>query len=202
MSSRDFPNGFAAIPTRLFSRDKALGYPLLYLSVGNGANRQWLLAPVFLWPISVELDVRRQGHIVVGRDLAAGPPQFNGVMASWVSRRFSLALSVPSEDDLNELDWDKIKRHLSRISKQFNLWPEIDCSGRLEAVPSAISLKDHLGHRFYHAAVLGSFQSKDGAILGDLDALATLDLVEGVAAAFAEGTHLPTPTEERAASRE
>ena len=113
-----------------------------------------------------------------------------------------LALSVPSEDDLNELDWDKIKRHLSRISKQFNLWPEMDCSGRLEAVPSAISLKDHLGHRFYHAAVLGSFQSKDGAILGDLDALATLDLVEGVAAAFAEGTHLPTPTEESTASRE
>ena len=86
-----------------------LGYPLLYLSVGNGANRQWLLAPVFLWPIAVELDVRRQEHIVVGRDLAVGPPQFNGVMASWVSRRFALALSVPSEDDLNELDWDKIQ---------------------------------------------------------------------------------------------
>jgi hypothetical protein len=170
-----------------------LGYPLLYLSVGEGVNREWLLAPVFLWPVSLELDLRHSSHMMIGRDRVAGPAQFNGVMASRIGRWLSVNLAVPSEDTLIELGWESLERHLSRFSDHLDLGPEIDCLGPLEAVPSPSSLKDQPDRRLYHAAILGIFQAKDGAILKDLDELKGQDLGEGVAAAFAEGALLPTP---------
>jgi hypothetical protein len=179
-----------------------LGYPLLYLSVGEGVNREWLLAPVFLWPVSLVLNLRHSGHIMIGRDRVAGPPQFNEVMASRVGRWRAVNLAAPSEDALNELDWDTIGRHLSRISEHLDLWPEIDCSGPLEAIPSANSLKDQPDQRLFHAAILGIFQAKDGAILKDLDELKGQDLGEGVAAAFAEGALLPASPPESPPSEE
>jgi hypothetical protein len=171
-----------------------LGYPLLYMSVGDGANRDWLLSPVFLWPVSLILDVRHPGNMLILRDEVAGPPQFNGVMASRISRwtGCSVPVALPSDDGPNAMGWNHIKRHLSKISDWLDLGPEINCSGPLEAVPSANSFTDRGDRRLYHSAVLGSFQTKDGAILKDLDELKDRDLDESVAAAFAEGTLLPT----------
>jgi hypothetical protein len=114
-----------------------LGYPLLYRPVGQGVAATWLMAPVFLWPVAVVPDDRRMGRVSIGRDLLAGPPQFNRVMASWIRRQFQLNLKIPSEESLYELDWAAIKHNLGALSNQFDDPLEIDCSGPLEAIPSA-----------------------------------------------------------------
>jgi hypothetical protein len=56
-----------------------LGYPLLYAV----APESDILAPVFLWPIHIRLDLRRRGRAYIGRDGAISP-QFNRAMSAWV----------------------------------------------------------------------------------------------------------------------
>jgi primosomal replication protein N'' len=174
-----------------------LGYPLLYLVHGEGTARQWMLAPIFLWPVRVELDVRRQAHIVVGRDVDAGPAQLNAVMAFRIHRLSEVDLLKDiGERDLSDSGWPVIERLIDEIRSRLGLWPEIDRSVPLQAVPTASSLESRGSSRLYHAAVLGSFQTKDGPILKDLDELRNLDLGDGLAASFAQGSRLPLPSEE------
>jgi primosomal replication protein N'' len=171
------------------------GYPLLYLSAGVEDDSQRLLAPVFLWPVSVIHDPRRPAPILIDRASGTGPPQFNRAMASWIERRLKRKLQVPTENELEARDWEAIKSLLGGIANSFSEPPEINCSGPLEAVPTAETLRRVTGPLFYHAAVLGYFQSKDEAILKDLDVLDDLDLGDGVAASFVRGEPLPSPPE-------
>jgi primosomal replication protein N'' len=170
-----------------------LGYPLIYLSAGATNGPQWLLAPVFLWPVSVKLDTRHAGRILVDRASGTGPPQFNRAMASWVSRYLNVNLQTLAEGELDELDWDRIKEHLGQIANHFNEPPEIDCSGPLEVVPTVESLRDEVHPRYYHASVLGCFHAKDEAILRDLVDLEQHDLKDGVSGQIAGGRMLPAP---------
>jgi primosomal replication protein N'' len=172
-----------------------LGYPLLHVSTGIQDTAPWLLAPVFLWPVSVEPDARHSGRILIGRDSAAGPPQFNRVMASWIRRQFQLQLIIPNDESLEDLDRAAIRRFLTDLSNQFEDPPQVDCHGKMQSVPSTKLLMDRLGHRLFHAAVLGVFQSKDEAVLADLDAMKNMDLGDGLVAAFADGKQLPTVVE-------
>src|SRR5438477_318861 len=68
-----------------------LGFPLLFVSADDRANDQWILAPVFLWPISIDLDLRHEGRVRIGRyrephTKELGDPQFNLALYTWVSQ--------------------------------------------------------------------------------------------------------------------
>src|SRR5262249_36309467 len=79
------------------------GYPLLYATAGESE----ILAPVFLWPVFVQIDLRRQGRIRIGRAMeqkAALPPRLNRPMTEWIHRRFGFQLPDYSEPELAEFD--------------------------------------------------------------------------------------------------
>ncbi len=179
-----------------------LGYPLLYAE----ASASDILAPVFLWPIFIRFDYRRQGRVFIGRageQQSRLPPQFNRAMAAWLSRQCGIRLDAFSEAELSEFDAEAVEKELEGIAAQFhpNLH-RIDGKGLLESIPSLKSLDPHRSPCYYHSAVIGYFRWQNEAVLADLESLRKQDECPGVARAFVCGADLPAapqvqpPTEE------
>ncbi len=167
-----------------------LGYPLLYLV--NDAD-QWILAPVFLWPISVQPDLRQEGRVLIGRDAEAGPAKFNRAMAGWVSRQLNLQLNAPDEDQLDTLSWSDLPANLQALAGQFRDPPNIQCDAALEPVPNAKLLNPQHSPRLFNSAVLGVYRWQNEAILADMEHLQGLQSIDGVAAGFVSGQPLSRP---------
>lgn len=64
-----------------------LGYPLLHVAIAETEPLQYLLAPVFLWPVKIEAVRRHQGRYTVSRDIEVGAAKFNGAMAAWIKNK-------------------------------------------------------------------------------------------------------------------
>lgn len=172
-----------------------VGYPLLHVVVGEGESRQWILAPAFLWPISIQLDHRREGRVLIARDQNAAPAQFNRAMAGWVSRQLGLELDSPAQDAIEGMTWDALGEQVSTLAKQFRDPPLINCNGPLEPVPSPNLLSPQQSPRFFNSAVLGIFRWQNEAILADIDRLKNLDRIDGVCSGFVSGEKLRRPPE-------
>ncbi|MBI2194996.1 MAG: DUF4011 domain-containing protein [Planctomycetes bacterium] len=170
-----------------------LGYPLLHVDAGTGEERQFVLAPVFLWPISIEIDLRHEGRIRVRREDEAGSVRMNVALAAWVRRMLNLELACPSEEELLEFPWEELKEDLQKIAQGFRTPPSVDCDAVLEAVPSLKLLSPQQSPRYYNSAVLGYFRWPNEAILADLESLKNRESCEGVSAAFVSALRLPTP---------
>lgn len=165
-----------------------LGYPLLYVVTGEADSQQWILAPAFLWPITIRPDLRVEGRIVVSRARNAGEPRFNRVMAGWVQRQLNLQLQSPDEDDLEKLHWPELQAHLRCLAKQFRDSPHIDCEAPLEPIPNAKLLSPQQNPRFFNSAVLGVFRGQHDALVLDIDALKGMDRVEGICSGYVSPT--------------
>jgi primosomal replication protein N'' len=177
-----------------------LGYPLLFVPGDDVEGKQWILAPVFLWPVTIELDLRSEGRFRVGRHKEAqsnepSQPLLNVAMTTWVSRQLKLNLPEPSELELQELDWQTLKGRLRSIGEQFQDRPSIDCDRPLESVPERKGVAAQATPRFFNSAVLGYFRQPNEAIMADLAAIKDSDTCEGVVAAFVEGTRLARPSD-------
>src|SRR5262249_34219479 len=91
-----------------------LGYPLLHAA----AKGSQILAPVFLWPISLLFDRRRQGKVPIGRatdQRAALPPQFNRAMSAWLRRQLDVTLPDLSSAELSGLDLHSVQEKLNAL---------------------------------------------------------------------------------------
>jgi hypothetical protein len=166
-----------------------LGYPLLYAAEGD----KDILAPVFLWPIDVRIDVRRQGRVYIGRNDAIAP-QFNRAMSAWIQLQMQVQLQNLGAAELSEFGLDDIEEELQSIAGRFH--PPalvIDCSALLEPIPSPKSLHPKDSPRFYNAAVIGYFRWQNEAILADLETLRGRDACPGVAGDMVRGAELPRP---------
>src|SRR5260370_30963315 len=89
-----------------------LGYPLLYAAAGESD----ILAPVFLWPVLVVVDYRRQVRVVIRRTETL-PPQFNQAMSSWLQRQLDVELPNLPGEDLSAYDIDAIGDALRSIAE-------------------------------------------------------------------------------------
>src|SRR5262249_15921366 len=131
----------------------------------------YLLAPIFLWPVKIELDRRHQGRYAVSRNREIGPPQFNRAMAAWIRNKLQLDLTAPSENDMGDLIWEKLPEHLQNLANGFRRSPTGDCEGALDSVPTPMALLPQQSPRFFNCAVLGNFRWQNEAILADLEAI-------------------------------
>jgi hypothetical protein len=170
-----------------------LGYPLLYATAAENE----ILAPVFLWPVFVQIDLRRQGRVRIGRAVAQKatlPPRINRPMAEWIQRKFGFQLPDYNEADLAEFDLDAIDKELEKIANTFHpSLSKIDVHVPLVSLPAPKELDSRKSPRFFHSVVMGHFRWQNEAILADLDELNKKDECVGVAAGFVSGTELPRP---------
>jgi very-short-patch-repair endonuclease len=166
-----------------------LGYPLLYAA----GRESEILAPVFLWPILVRIDLRRQGRVFIERD-ATISPQFNRAMSSWIHRQFDVQLQTLNGAELSDFDMDAVEDELHLIAARFHpTLPGIDCGALLEPIRSPKNLDPKEGPRFYNSAVIGYFRWQNEAILADLETLRDQNECLGVCGDFLRGTDFPSP---------
>src|SRR5262249_7762952 len=154
-----------------------------------------ILAPIFLWPVNVRVDYRRQGRVFISRADKI-PPQFNRVMSAWVQRQLGVQLHTTGSSELSEFDIDSIERELRQLEYQFHTRPpELDCGQLLHAVPSTKALTPKESPRFYNSSVIGYFRWQNEAILADLEALRDQRECDGLAGDLLCGDDLPTPAD-------
>jgi primosomal replication protein N'' len=178
-----------------------LGYPLLYATAGESD----ILAPVFLWPIFVQMDLRHQGRVRIGRAEQKGllPPRLNRPMAEWIHRNFGFQVPSYGELELAEFNLEAICEALEQIGDAFHpRLPKIDSHASLVQVPASKELDPRKSPRFYNSAVMGHFRWQNEAILADLEALQKKDECVGVVAGFVSGTELPKPVDVQAPPEE
>jgi primosomal replication protein N'' len=168
------------------------GYPLLYLKTGEGDAEQWILAPVFLWPIQIQPDLRYEGRLRFRRDRESGMAQFNRAMANWVRRQLQLELPLPSQEELLELGWNELGLHLRAIAEQFSTPPTVEYGTTFQGIPSPKQLEAEISPRLFNSAVLGYVRWQNEAILADLEAIKDEAQPQGVVGGFLTGAK-PAP---------
>jgi hypothetical protein len=172
-----------------------LGFPLLYAAAGESD----ILAPVFLWPISIQFDYRRQGRVLIGRaekQKAALPPQYNRAMSEWIRRQLQVHLPDFRDTDLLEFDLEAVGNGLQNIAAGFH--PKlslVECGSLVEPVPALKSLDPKKSPCFCNSAVIGYFRWQNEAILADLEVIRKQDECPGLAGDFVCGIELPQPPE-------
>jgi len=120
-----------------------LGYPLLYVATTVEDRKQHILSPVFLWPVSVQSDFRREKHIQVTRLKEAKEaidPVFNLAMVAWVKRQCGFDIRVPDKEQMQELDQEAVNALVQELANQFSPPLSIDLGPSLSQVPSAKQL--------------------------------------------------------------
>lgn len=179
-----------------------LGYPLLYVSADVLEEPDhWILAPMFLWPIFVQPDLRHEGRLQVGRAKDASgkeslPPVFNLPMSLWIERMIRLDLTEPSEAELEDLSQQSLVELVTRLAAQFQRPARIELEGSLEAIPQPKQLRPTESPRLYHSAVLGLFRWQNESIQRDIQTIRDqVDPPVRVAGAFTCGTVLPRPVQ-------
>jgi len=172
-----------------------LGFPLLYAAAGESD----ILAPIFLWPISIQFDYRRQGRVLIGRaekQKVSLPAQFNRAMSEWIRRQLQVQLPDFRDSELSDFDLEAVGRGLQNIAAGFHPKPSlIDCEALLEPVPALKSLDPKKSPSFTNSAVIGYFRWQNEAILADLEVIRKQDECPGLAGDFVCGIELPKPPE-------
>jgi len=144
-----------------------LGFPLLHVMLGDAETPKQLLAPMFLWPISIDTDQRRAGRFWVRRD---GVPRFNRAMEVWVKNNLDTQLDCPSEDKLADLNWQSLSSLLNRLAESFDTGiPNLEQN--LDSVPALKTLQSQRKPKLIHAAALGYFRWQNERLLADIEAI-------------------------------
>jgi hypothetical protein len=179
-----------------------LGYPLVHVSQGEGESVQQLLAPIFLWPVLIESDRRRQGRYLVRLNSEAGRPQFNQAMASWIRNRLQLDLFIPSEDELQDLTWETLRNHLNTLVSGFQPPSIFDLEEALLPIPGLAPLRAQRNPRLLNCGAVGYFRWQNEAILADLETIRDMSECQGPVVGFVSGAPLEKPAEEAVAPPE
>jgi len=61
-------------------------FPILYVPYPAGDPGEFLLAPLFLWPLQILSSGMKEGELVIARDPDGGPTRFNRVAMQWIRR--------------------------------------------------------------------------------------------------------------------
>lgn len=178
-----------------------LGYPLIYVSVDVEEEHPSILAPVFVWPVSVEPDLQHEGRFLVGR---TGTARFNMAMATWARKQLNIVLPTPDEEQLMDLDWDGLKACIQRLVGSFQEPPLVNLEAQLQPVPAYKELEGEQSPQLFNSAFIGYCRWQHEAILADLASMAEKDQCPDVAGSFITGARLreslpnkPPPEEDR-----
>ncbi len=179
-----------------------LGYPLLYACVGGGDASRWVLAPVFLWPVTINVDPRREKHLRLARASDPDSPRFNRVLSLWIRRELGFSLRPVVDDDLMDLNGQEWRDCLRGLSDRFTNAEAFNFSVPLEPVPVVKTLQGEPAFRVIHGAALGYFRWQNEAILADLEAIRDKQDLRGVVNGFISTVKPAQPAEVKAPPEE
>ena len=147
------------------------GWPLLHVSTAEDDDAQSVLAPLFLFPASIEPHARRHSVMTVKRDDTIGPPRFNSELAGWLEQKLGISIVPPEEEAMAEWGLEQFVEWIEQSLKAFPSPPSIDCSGGLVRIPQSSKLQHSVVPRLLHAGALGLYRWQNASVLADLNAI-------------------------------
>src|SRR5260370_28581707 len=128
-------------------------------------------------PVSVDLPWR----LILGTDPALTEPNEETLFKSDEeprARRIAIEqkllqfdVSATTEDELEDLAWEVLPKHLHNLANGFQRLPVVNCEAALDTIQGLKELRPNQKPRFFNSAHLGYFRWQNEAILEDLDAL-------------------------------
>jgi len=148
-----------------------LGYPLVYIQKSS----KQILAPVFLWPVSIKVSQRRQNEVTVQRDDDAGAPLYNKAFDYWCIKYLDINPEDPYKDALTEIEEKDLHDILHEIFKGFNNEPYLDTSIGIKKIPTRESLEKKGSICLINSAIIGLIKWENQAVMRDLQELLDKD---------------------------
>jgi len=174
-----------------------LAYPLLYVPNPQPDALEHILAPLFLFPITIESAGLPEGHLVLKR--RPGTPRFNRIAAHWIRRNLEFDPPEPTGTDLLGFDGlDALRQHVSACCSQFS--PPVDSrlGPSVQPVPEPATAAGWAVPRLLDSGIVGLIQWENMELLGDLEKLkerlqGAPDLTSPAADFLRHREHAPEP---------
>ncbi len=146
-----------------------LGYPLFSCGAKQGDSERAVFAPLLLWPLAIEPDLRHAGRLRLKRDGGAGPVRVNRVLWAWLQRHWQVEPAQPDAQTLAANEWPGLPDYLAEFAASFE---GLSCPDWSE-VPGPLDPRAGRGGppTLHHSAALGYWRWPNEAILQDLEAL-------------------------------
>jgi very-short-patch-repair endonuclease len=180
-----------------------LAYPVLFVPSPYDDRSDFLLAPLFLWPLQIVATGMPEGELILARDPAGGGPRFNRAAMQWIRRNLDFEPAEPSASDVREIDSLETLRALcSTVSHSFRPSIEAGLSGRLSPIPNKGDLATSTVPALLNSGLIGLIQWENQELLRDLEVLVPLEGLGGAATGLLRTperraeTQRPNPTEE------
>jgi len=152
-----------------------LGYPVLSVAPLGEPHRA-ILAPVYLWPVTISLDAERQSAFIVRRDADDEGPVFNQIMAAWIERRLGKRIRPPENAKLrSRSDIEVLLRELLSDLPRMHM---SDLSAPLSPVPSLRSVREMDRSSLFNGGVIGLMRWQHQSIMEDIERLMKADVSE------------------------
>jgi len=160
-----------------------LAYPLLYVPHPSSDREEYLLSPLFLWPIRIESDGLPEGELFIARE--RGAPRFNRIAWQWIRRNLEFDPPEPDGVDLLEMaNFDALRQLVIRCCGCFRPALDVTLGPHIQPIPERTTLASFERHRLLDAGIVGLIQWENMELIADLEKLSNLDDFTGPAGDF------------------
>ncbi|MEI7728383.1 MAG: AAA domain-containing protein [Verrucomicrobiota bacterium] len=149
-----------------------LAYPLFHARVKDAMGEyQSVLAPVFLWPIRIEVPCQTQGRIVIARDEEAGGAKYNKALDIWITDNLEFNPEDPRLDVFDETTLEELEKVVTTLYAGLRPPPTVSLTGPPVPVPARATLAKETAPGVINAGIIGLIQWEKQALTYDLDSL-------------------------------
>jgi len=165
-----------------------LAFPILYVPYPAGDPGEFLLAPLFLWPLQILSSGMKEGELVIARDPDGGPPRFNRVAMQWIRRYLDFDPAEPSAADVRDVGSIADVGALCRtLCESFQPPINVVMAGTIAPIPTRSNLSDQNKPALFNSGLLGLIQWENQELIRDLEVLSKMKTIDGAAADLLHG---------------
>jgi AAA domain len=163
-----------------------LAYPILHVPYPGGDPGEFLLAPLFLWPLRILASGMLEGELIIARDPDGGPPRFNRAAMQWIRRYLDFDPAEPSAPAVRDAEsTDDVETLCRTLCESFNPPIGVTLSGsQITAIPTRAALAGQPQPSLLSAGLIGLIQWENQELLRDLEGLRTKEEIGGAADDF------------------
>jgi hypothetical protein len=162
-----------------------LAFPILYVPNPGPDATEFLLAPLFLWPLRIEAARLGEGELDLVRDKEGGAPRFNRVAIAWIRRFLDFEPTEPPTGAIRDIETlADVETLCKQLGGSFRPALEVGLTGRIQAIPSRSQLASLPGPTLLNSGLVGLIQWENQELIRDLEALSRAEELDGAAGDF------------------
>jgi len=163
-----------------------LAYPILHVPYPGGDPGEFLLAPLFLWPLRILASGMVEGELIIARDPDGGPPRFNRAAMQWIRRYLDFDPAEPSAAAVRDAEsTEDVETLCQTLCESFNPPIAVKLSGsKIAPIPIRAALSGQSQPSLLSAGLIGLIQWENQELLRDLETLRTKEDIGGAADDF------------------